>query len=291
MMLIPDVSNYQGAVDWKAVVASGRAGGICKATEALSYVDPTFAANWLALNSLNAVRGAYHFARPGQTVPEVQADKFLSVATGPAPGDLLVLDLEVGTGDLSKWALTWLDRVLAKTGIRPWLYSYGPFIRAHLMDPRLATYPLWLAAYQAAPPACPPPWSSYQLWQRTNAASISGIRTPCDESVGTLTVPGPAPAPAPLPAATSQEVTGVRITAGTIPVAALDDQGHGWVPVPAPLAQVMFVATQGSAPARDNAYWPPVAWTVNDSGPVTIVDLYGQPHQATVVYYKLLEEA
>lgn len=30
MALIPDVSNYQGQVDWKAVLGSGRAGGICK---------------------------------------------------------------------------------------------------------------------------------------------------------------------------------------------------------------------------------------------------------------------
>lgn len=101
---------------------------------------------------------------------------------------------------------------------------------------------------------------------------------------------GAAPPPAPL-APSSQEVTGVKITAGTIPVAALDDQGHGWVSIPAPIARILFIGTQGSAPARDNAYWAPVSWTVNDSGTETIVDLYGLAHQATLVYYSILDEA
>lgn len=189
MSLIVDVSSYQKQVDWKAVLASGRAGAICKATEALGYVDPTFAANWAALGSLGAVRGAYCFARPDKAVPEVTADKFLSVVGPTRPGDILVLDLEVGTGDLSHWALTWLARVEARTGIKPWLYSYAPFIRAHLHDSALAAYPLWLAAYSTKPPAAPPPWKGWTLWQRTDKASVPGISTPCDESIGTIPMP------------------------------------------------------------------------------------------------------
>jgi hypothetical protein len=34
-----------------------------------------------------------------------------------------------------------------------------------------------------------------------------------------------------------------------------------------------------------------VTWDVNDSGPETIVTLFGEPHQGTVVYYSVLEEA
>jgi lysozyme len=286
MALIPDVSNYQGHVDWNAVLASGRVGGICKATEALSYVDPTFAANWAALKTLGATKGAYHFAQPASTVPEVQADKFLSVVALPDPADLLVLDIEVGTGDLSKWALTWLDRVLAKTGIRPWLYSYGPFIRDHLTDARLADYPLWLAAYSSKAPPAPPPWKTWQLWQHTDRATIPGIRTLCDESTGTLAAPAPPPPATPPP----KEVAGVNITAAQIGPVNLDGDGHGWVPIPAPLERVMFVACRGSAPARDGAYWAVLTWDVNDSGPETIVTLYGAPGETAVVYYKTLDQ-
>jgi GH25 family lysozyme M1 (1,4-beta-N-acetylmuramidase) len=184
--LIPDVSNYQGNPDWGAVIASGRVGGICKASEGLTYVDPTFSRNWKVLGDLNAVRGAYHFARPDKAVPESQADKFLNVVASTKATDILVLDLEVGTGDLGAWAYTFLSRVQAKTGIKPWLYSYAPFIRAHLTDQRLASFPLWLAAYQTSPPLTPKPWQSWQLWQHTDKANIPGIRGLCDESMGTL---------------------------------------------------------------------------------------------------------
>jgi lysozyme len=184
-LLIPDVSNFQGQVDWPAVLASGRVGGICKATEGLGYVDRTFSANWNTLGALGAIRGAYHFARPDND-PAGQAEKFLSVVKNWKADDLLVLDLEVGTGNLDRFALGWLTQVETRTGIKPWLYSYGPFIRAHLADRRLAGYPLWIAAYQPNPPPPAPPWTSWTLWQHTDKANIAGIHTLCDESTGTL---------------------------------------------------------------------------------------------------------
>lgn len=186
---IPDCSNYQGLVDWAQVVGSGRAGGIVKCTEGVAFIDGQFIRSWTALGNLKAARGCYHFARPGSSSPEQQADRFTGIVATWKPTDLLILDLEVGDGDLSAWALGWLNRVHATTGLTPWLYSYGPFIRAHLTSPQLAAYPLWLAAYQASPPPCPAPWKTYELWQHTNAAVIPGISGPCDESIGTLTVP------------------------------------------------------------------------------------------------------
>lgn len=188
---IPDVSNYQGLVDWAQVVASGRAGGIVKATEGTNFVDGQFIRNWTALAKLGVVRGAYHFARVGSSKPEQQAQRFLSIVATWKPTDLLILDLEVGDADLSGWALGWLRTVRQTTGVTPWLYSYGPFIRAHLTDPALAAYPLWIAAYQTTPPPCPPPWKTYGLWQHTDRAVIPGIADPCDESVGTINPPTP----------------------------------------------------------------------------------------------------
>jgi hypothetical protein len=97
------------------------------------------------------------------------------------------------------------------------------------------------------------------------------------------------PAPEPAPPVPSKEIEGVKITAGSIQVQALDDAGRGWVPIPHPIDRLMFVCAQGSAPARDG-YWPPVTCDVNDSGPETIVTLAGAPHQGTVVYWKALIE-
>jgi GH25 family lysozyme M1 (1,4-beta-N-acetylmuramidase) len=191
---LPDVSSYQGMVDWAQVLGSGRAGGIVKASEGMNFIDGQFIRNWNALGDLKAVRGCYHFARPGSSLPAQQAQKFLGVVRTWKPTDLLILDLEVGDGNLSSWALGWLHEVQSQTGIVPWLYSYGPFIRQHLTDPALAAFPLWLAAYQDRPPACPPPWKTYQLWQHTDKATIPGIGGQCDESVGTLDQPA-SPAP------------------------------------------------------------------------------------------------
>lgn len=180
---IIDVSSYQGAVDWGAVLGSGVAGGIVKATEGLSYRDPTFPANWAALGQHTAIRGCYHFGHPDQDAV-AQADFFLSYVAphGINANDILVLDLEVGTGNMDAFAWNFLVHVQAQTNIRPWLYSYGPFIKAHLTDQRLAAFPLWVAAYQSKPPPCPPPWSAFACWQHTDAARVPGVAGNVDES-------------------------------------------------------------------------------------------------------------
>lgn len=89
----------------------------------------------------------------------------------------------------------------------------------------------------------------------------------------------------------SKEVTGVRISHGMIGPVNLDNTGKGWVSIQAPLERVLFVEERGSAPARDKGYWVNVNHDVNDSGPETIVTLYGAPGEEVVVYYKVLEEA
>lgn len=110
-----------------------------------------------------------------------------------------------------------------------------------------------------------------------------------------LPVPAPAEAPAqpappkvPIPL---KEVTGVRIASGMIGPVNLDPTGRGWVSIQAPLERIMFIEERGSAPARDGGYWAVLNHDVNDSGPETIVTLYGAPGEEVYVYYKVLEEA
>jgi hypothetical protein len=255
---LPDVSNYQGIVDWAQVLASGRAGGICKATEGLTFIDGAFGRNWATLRALNARRGAYHFARPGAGTPEQQAARFLSVvaAAGRDPADLLILDLEVGDGNLDDFALRWLAFIERQTGTLPWFYSYGPFIRAHLSNPALARYPLWIAAYTSTPPPAPPPWSSWQLWQHTDKATIPGVRTPCDDSQGTLTAPHPSAAPVGAEPVHDFEENTVKQT--MIHIGPLDSNGAGWADWqpglgrdPNPVGLVLL----GPSPP-DDGYWP-----------------------------------
>ena len=275
---LPDVSDYQPNINWSQVVASGCAGGICKATEGTGFTAKTFAGNWATLKSLKALkarRGAYHFARPDQSSGASQASRFLSVVAEWDPDDLLILDLEVGSGDLSGWALDWLGQVAKLSGLKPWVYSYGPFIRQHLGDPRLAAYPLWLAAYQTTPPACPPPWTSFQLWQHTNKANIPGIGGPCDESVGTLPPLAPATQPPqtiPIPV---YDYEGTAVKTTMMHIGALDAGGNGWATWDPGLGRdpiVVSVTLLGPNPPTDG-YW-------DQQSNVTLA---AQPHAGTVL--------
>jgi hypothetical protein len=188
----------------------------------------------------------------------VQVTKFLSAVQTWKPGDLLVLDLEVGDGNLSSWAIGFLEDLGQRSGLVPWLYSYGPFIRAHLTDPSLARWPLWLAAYQVTPPPCPPPWKTFQLWQWTDKATIPGIAGPCDESVGTLPAPAAVSSPvaaAPAPVYDYEEATTKTMA---VHIGPLDGNGNGWTDWQPGLGRdpiIVGVVQQGPSPP-DDGYWP-----------------------------------
>ena len=78
----PDVSHYQGVVDWNQV------GGCCsfassKATEGTTYTDPKFLVNRQGMKAAGLkVRGLYHFGRPGR-IP--QQRRPITIARPSAP--------------------------------------------------------------------------------------------------------------------------------------------------------------------------------------------------------------
>jgi lysozyme len=182
-----DVSDYQGIVDWNAVAQSGRTFAFAKATEGTNFVCRTFARNWAGMQAAGLVRGAYHFARPDSNSPQAEAAFFLQQveqAGGLAPGDLLVLDLEAGSGNLLGWAQAWLQYVYDQVGVRPLLYSGAWFLMPHSCcgDDFLGQHGLWLAAYQAEMPGPPPGWPVIAFWQHTDRAIVPGVPGPCDQS-------------------------------------------------------------------------------------------------------------
>jgi lysozyme len=189
----PDVASWQGAVNWAQVAASGAGFGFTKATGGAWYTNPTLAANWAGMKAAGLARGAYHYAFessgepfPGQG-PEAEAEWFLAQLEplGIEPGDMLVLDIEEGQGDLGEWALRWLRHVEAEVGFKPLLYTGAWFADPHGFGnhPELAGYPLWIAAYQTSPPPAIAPWTGYAFWQYTSQASVPGIVGPADMNV------------------------------------------------------------------------------------------------------------
>lgn len=183
-----DISSLQPNTDWQQVAQTHQFAFI-KATEGSGYPNPQFGRDWAGARAAGVIRGCYHFARPdlGNTA-QAEADYFLSVVGPLSPGDLLALDLEVGDGDLSGWALAWLQRVEQRTGYKPFLYSYPNFISTRgLGTSALAAYPLWYASYQANWPPLPGRWSSVTLWQHSDNVTVAGVAGIVDESYSTLT--------------------------------------------------------------------------------------------------------
>src|SRR5712692_7664826 len=127
-----DVSDFQGHVEWSSVAWGGRQFAFTKATEGTDVVSPTFARNWVGIRAARLIRGAYHFAKPDNKLPEAEADFFLQEVGPLVEGDLLALDLESGSSDdVSPWALAWLKHVTVKVGFRPLLYSGTWFLEPH----------------------------------------------------------------------------------------------------------------------------------------------------------------
>jgi len=152
-----DLSHHQATFDADRYFAAGEDFVFLKATEGAGFVDPTFRSRWQAAGA--RPRGAYHFARPGGSPVDAQADHFLDTvrAAGWRAGDVWVLDLEdaggLGPASLVAWADRWCTRVRAALGGRGLVYSYPFFIRFQLGDPgRIPGGCLgWWARYAATP--------------------------------------------------------------------------------------------------------------------------------------------
>jgi lysozyme len=196
LLVGPDVSEYQGLIDWPHVSYSGGelAFAIAKASEGHTLTDPQFARNWNGIRERGLVRGAYHFARPHldgtvEAAATAEAEHMLSVLAGAGglhAGDLPpALDLETSVGlssaQIYEWVATWVKVVEAHVGARPLIYT-GFFWKDYLSDYTSAWgCPLWLAQYSTAP-QLPRAWSRWTLWQFTSGARVGGIDTDCDMS-------------------------------------------------------------------------------------------------------------
>lgn len=185
-----DVSSHQGIVNWPLVEHDGYLFAFTKATGGAWYINPTLARNWQEIRQAGMQRGAYHYAfeSSGQPFPgpgpEAEADFFLSkvMPLGLEPGDMLVLDIEEGQGNLGQWVLRWCQRVEYVVGFKPLIYTGTWFSDPHGFPsvPQLADYPLWLAAYQSQMPPPPKPWTKVSFWQYTSSGTVTGVRGDCD---------------------------------------------------------------------------------------------------------------
>jgi len=186
-VLVIDVSNVNGHVDWKAVAEAGVEFAYCKASEGLSYNDPFGVINRRDAERNGVKVGLYHFARPdlhpGTAGAVQEARHFIGLIDFLGARDLRpALDLEhPANTDLTAWAAAFLAEVERVEKVRPIFYSYSAFIASNMRGARgLGKYPLWLADYsrndgKEHPYQTPREWSSVLVHQFASVGRIAGI--------------------------------------------------------------------------------------------------------------------
>lgn len=204
-----DISNFNG-VDFVIV----------KATEGVGYVDKSCDTLYQKAKAQGKLLGIYHFARPdlGNSA-EQEADYFIDNVKGYLNEAILVLDWEAKALNYPvSWAKAFLDRVYARTGVKPMIYmSESPVNDRDWSSVANADYGLWVAKYSNNKPNCKW-WKFYAIWQYGDNGNINGY-APVDvdefygdrqawlKYAGGSGTPTPQPAPQPAPAPTPSGTT------------------------------------------------------------------------------------
>lgn len=174
-----DISHWQDGLDLSKV--SGIEFVIIKATDGTSMVDPKCDHFYQQAKKLGLHRGVYHFYEGGDGTKE--ADFFLHNIGGYVGDAILALDFETHTTDVAD-AKKFLDRVYAKTGVKPVIYMSASVKNANNWSSvAKADYGLWLARW-GSEAGSPSPWKNMALWQYTDNLNKAGFRLDGDEFYG-----------------------------------------------------------------------------------------------------------
>src|SRR5262249_18782297 len=122
----------------------------------------------------------YQFFRPGGDAL-AQANLLLSKMGTLGPGDLPpMLDVEATDGQsgatITAKIHQWIDRVQSATGKKPLIYTGTWFWDPSVGSSDFSGYPLVESWYcSSCCPNLPKPWSTFTIWQYSDAGSVSGI--------------------------------------------------------------------------------------------------------------------
>lgn len=243
-----DLSSHQPVIDW-GQVAMNYAFAIVKCSGGADYANPNYHEQIAGARAAGLVVGHYHFAHEDENPgpgPGAEAAYFLAHAD-VQPGELVALDIEdTGVaGNLSDWALRWLQTVESAIGCKPLIYSFKDYIETRgLGTAALAAYPLWFARYWSPYvmqpwPQTPELWPKIAIWQWSGGTNVPGIANDTDDNLFdgdraalvALGKPGLAPPPATGPArvvtpATDWEGAGTIVSYEQILVARNEETGQ-----------------------------------------------------------------
>src|SRR5438045_303556 len=209
-----DVSNYQPSINWPTVKADGYDFAWAKATEGVTYDDPSFApaadaypvtsARMNAGKSAGLYMGAYHYARYDNNNASDEVTHFLNrcrnyIGPGWLPPMLDVeapvtsTDLNHTQAQISTWVNAWCNGILSATGVRPIVYTYISYASTYL-NSTVTQWPLWMANYngqapQTGAPNATAPWpaGAWTFWQNNDTTGNANVPGDADVFNGTST--------------------------------------------------------------------------------------------------------
>lgn len=185
-LVIPDVSEFQGAVNHVALVGDlrarwGAAIVIARINYGNSKVDGQADANVDGLREAGADALGWYCYLIGSDDPATDADVFGRVLVahgGLKSNEFVVCDDEEGSGDQSSRVNAFLDgvdAVLRENQTQDMWYSGLNFVLTHNLE--AARGHRWIAAYNTSEPTV-----AHDLWQFTNSMSFAGVGN-CDASI------------------------------------------------------------------------------------------------------------
>lgn len=178
-----DIASYQSGIDLSVVPADFV---IIKATQGTGYVNPDCDRAYQQAAATGKLVGVYHYASGDGA--EVEADFFVDNIQGYLGNAVLVLDWEAGEngafGDPG-YALAVLNRIQARTGIKPLIYMSSSVTSQCDWSAVVAgDYGLWVAGYYDgynpmgynpdAPDQGVSYWPSYAMYQYTSSGQLDG---------------------------------------------------------------------------------------------------------------------
>lgn len=185
-----DISEWQGAPDWRALEAWLAGRGITffmLRTEDGLHKDARFASYCKSLSDLGfSDLGTYAYFRASQ--PAAPQVAWALECHGDLPGPLAV-DVETLDGLYPERVANALAESLAElerqSGRTPAIYTdpgdwmrLGAFGKSHGFE----RFPLWIASISSRP-LVPPPWGACTMWQYTWQRTVPGFNAPVDGDV------------------------------------------------------------------------------------------------------------
>jgi lysozyme len=173
-----DVSHWEGAIDWQQA-ARWIPFVYFKCTDGIAYIDNTYELNRAGCAAAGMPHAPYHYYQP-ELDPIAQADHFIQAAGKDFK--VYMVDVEEGkpkVGDL----LVFLKHVKQLTGQVCAIYTSAGYWNANISPkPEWApSYPLVVAHYTAEHrPLLPTGWSTWQIWQFSDAFYFPGCDTAAD---------------------------------------------------------------------------------------------------------------